>query len=54
MIDHGPTLTGIERKRFEDKPVLYPLDFCKWLQSEEFGVNRRALLEGCGACWLTC
>ena len=27
----------------------YHLDFCKWLQSEEFGNNRRMFLYACGA-----
>lgn len=28
------------------------LDFCTWLQSEAFGINRKVLLQASGAKWI--
>lgn len=32
----------------------YDLEFCIFLQSEGFGINRRFFIESCGGVWLTC
>ena len=37
-------------KKTESSP--WPLDFCMWLQSEEFGNNRQHLILVCGGKWL--
>ena len=34
------------------EPPPWPLDFCMWLQSEEFGNNRRHILQLTGATWI--
>jgi len=36
----------------EIRPDPWPLDFCCWLQSEEFGNNRRHILQLTGARWI--
>ena len=33
-------------------PSEWPIEFCMWLQSNEFGNNRRHILQFCGAKWL--
>ena len=34
------------------RPDPWPLDFCIWLGSEEFGNNRRYILKSVGSTWL--
>ena len=36
----------------QPRPDPWPLDFCIWLQSQEFGNNRRHVLRLAGATWL--
>jgi hypothetical protein len=36
----------------EIRPDPWPLDFCMWLQSNEFGNNRRHILQLTGARWI--
>ena len=37
----------------QPRPNPWPIEFCMWLQSQEFGNNRRHILQLTGARWLS-